>query len=72
MISHMQRWMRLRCLLYPVTLVTSVMLVVSVMFVAPTDVTAAMIDLAMLEPNPGAKLSDGCEAVSQLSVRLPP
>ncbi len=29
-------------------------------------------DLAMLEPNPGAKFSEGCDAASQLSVRLPP
>ena len=33
---------------------------------------AAITDLAMLDPKPGAKLSDGCEAVSQLSVSLPP
>ena len=40
--------------------------------VVPSHVMAAIINLAMLEPKPGAKLSDGCEAMSQLSVKLLP
>ena len=55
-----------------VMLVVLMMLAVLVMLVVPNDVIVAITDLAMLDPNPGAKLSDGCEAVSQLSVKLPP
>ncbi len=47
-------------------------LLIKLMHANAMCITHHAADLAMLEPNPGAKFSAGCDAASQLSVRLPP